>query len=150
MMEYVTFEFVSSGKKTIVHQISGTRRVGTSVIDADKAKSFKEFIEHNYKTPNLKIIDRAIELLETDPRRQQCCLALWDAFREEYKRCFGDHAGSFDCISIMEDLYSNQLREMFGNSSWWNGKRNPENKARRLAALKKFRKACVLAAKKAP
>lgn len=104
----------------------------------------QEFIDLHWSAPQIEVIDRAIELIESE-REIHCCYALSYAIRETFNQC-----GAYHEVSI---LYLQQFSKLCAQQNegdlpmWWNSCYSTKAKRRRIAALRAFRAACIAAAK---
>jgi len=102
--------------------------------------------------PNLKVIDLAIKLIETNKHVYSCC-ALSSAIMQMQAniRC--------ETVSLYTNQYTKYVtRKNHGYPTWWNEDNSwqpgyfrktlyESNKAARIRALKGFKQACIDAAK---
>lgn len=101
----------------------------------------REFIDLHWSAPQIEVIDRAIELIESE-REIHCCHALSYALRESLNRC-GAH--QFE-VSL---LYRQQFSKLCAQQNdgalprWWDSCYSAVAKRRRIAALRAFREACI-------
>lgn len=96
--------------------------------------------------PNLAVIDHAIELVRSEVMPFTCCALSGAAADMDW----GPALSMWE-INERRRLYTNQYRKCIWGPEdkrpeWWNSIR--PYKRERIAALKKFRKACIDAAKK--
>lgn len=111
------------------------------------AKTQQELIDLHWSAPQLEIIDDAIERIEKD-RSRFCCIAL----SASVGRALAEHEIYYNSKWAIAHLYSSQFARFCLNSKkklprWWNSDPSPNNKIRRLKALRAFRQACIDAAK---
>ena len=111
------------------------------------AKTQQELIDLHWNEPQLEIIDRAIERIEKG-NSNFCCGAIHISVR----MALVEHKIDYNSEHALAGLYHSQFARFCLNSKkklprWWNSTPSPNNKIRRLEALRAFRQACIDAAK---
>ena len=100
----------------------------------------REFIDLHWAAPQIEVIDRAIEMIESG-YSIYCCHALRDALN-------GQARGGIAPWPVIY-LYQRQFRDFCRSRSggsvpgWWNFHRSKARQRLRLAALRAFRAACI-------
>jgi len=95
--------------------------------------------------PSLAVIDEAIARIK-DGRNHFTCVALADAYMAVEDTETTDFPVSLRRSKLYRDQYANAVFTKEVSLTWWSSAMS--HKRQRIAALKKFKRACIDAAKK--